>query len=118
MAPPAAPAVATTPPSGHNGQMKSANLSVVKDDLSGFVERARRGQVVRILVRGRPAADLVPIAADDADDESARMAALERAGVLRRARRPMTDDVFKKGPRPRRGGSIVDALLAERASGR
>ena len=44
--------------------MKQAKLSDVKDRLSRYVERARKGEPVRILVRGVPVADLVPIAPD------------------------------------------------------
>ena len=41
--------------------MKVANLADVKNDLSRFVAQVRRGGRVRILVRGVPAADLVPV---------------------------------------------------------
>jgi antitoxin (DNA-binding transcriptional repressor) of toxin-antitoxin stability system len=45
--------------------MESAKLSDVKDGLSRYVEKVRKGGTVRILVRGVAVADLVPVVADD-----------------------------------------------------
>ena len=41
--------------------MEQAKLSDVKDGLSRYVEKVRKGARVRILVRGVAVADLVPI---------------------------------------------------------
>jgi antitoxin (DNA-binding transcriptional repressor) of toxin-antitoxin stability system len=41
--------------------MHQAKLSKIKNELSRYVALARKGQSVRIMVRGVAAADLVPI---------------------------------------------------------
>lgn len=45
--------------------MENANLSDVKDALSRYVEKVKKGAWVRILVRGVAVADLVPVVQDD-----------------------------------------------------
>lgn len=45
--------------------MENANLSDVKDALSRYVEKVKKGARVRILVRGVAVADLVPVVQDD-----------------------------------------------------
>jgi antitoxin (DNA-binding transcriptional repressor) of toxin-antitoxin stability system len=45
--------------------MESAKLSDVKDGLSRYVEKVRKGGTVRILLRGVAVADLVPIVQED-----------------------------------------------------
>jgi len=94
--------------------MKTANLSEVKDRLSAYVEMVREGERVRILVRGVPAADLVPVAAEPDDEEWLLEA--ERRGVVRRALEPLDESLFEPGPGPRVGGSPSDDLVQERRS--
>lgn len=101
--------------------MKTASLTDAKNDLSRLVERARRGERVRILVRGVPAADLVPVGADapPASDgwTEAELQELERKGVIRRGRGGFPSELSRPGPRVR-NGSAVQALLDERRKGR
>jgi prevent-host-death family protein len=99
--------------------MKVAKLSDVKNELSHYVELVRRGEHVRILVRGVPVADLVPIAEAGPDmgfseDETAR---LEREGIIRRGMAGWPRDLDAPGPRVR-GKAAVDAVLRERREGR
>jgi len=96
--------------------MKVANLTHVKNELSYYVEQARQGRSVRILVRGTPVADLVPVktsaaatgegwTAEEIDD-------LVRRGVLRRgAGKGWPPELDQPGPKATRA---VTALLAER----
>lgn len=93
--------------------MKTASLSKVKNELSKYVEQARRGEPVRILLRGVPVADLVPVAVGDESADEARLHDLERRGVIRRGSGRWPRELDVPGPRVR-GGSAVDALLAER----
>ena len=88
--------------------MKTANLSDVKDDLSQWVERVRRGERVRILVHGVPAADLVPV------EVGGELAELERLGVVRRGTAGWPKELDEPGPRVP-GDSAVAALLRDRA---
>src|SRR5437762_3384111 len=67
--------------------MAAAKLSDVKNDLSRYVARARRGERIRILVRGVAVAEIGPIEAarERKDDENARLAELVSA-IRRRER--------------------------------
>ena len=101
--------------------MRVANLADVKNDLSRFVALVRRGGRVRILVRGVPAADLVPVqsAPGAADADDAELNELEALGLLRRGAPPTAqDDRELNRPGPRARGSAVGALLAERRTAR
>jgi len=98
--------------------MKVAKLSDVKNGLSRYVEHVRAGGRVRILHRGVPVADLVPVA-DSAVETSGvnwNTEELERRGLVRRGRGGLPPELAKPGPRCR-GKSIVDTLLEERHSG-
>lgn len=102
--------------------MRVANLAEVKNDLSRFVAQVRRGGRVRILVRGVPAADLVPIeaGADSPEGDELELAELEKLGLVRRGVGSSARDareLDRPGPRAR-GGRAVESLLAERRAGR
>jgi len=59
------------------------------------------------------------LTAGDAGPDQARRARLERAGVIRRARRgPLEEIVRVLPPAPEPGGDIVAAVLEERRSAR
>jgi prevent-host-death family protein len=93
----------------------AAKFSDVKNDLSQYVARARRGERIRILVRGVPVAEIGPIESsrEPDDDEEARLADLERRGIIRRGRRGIEAGILKPGPRPR-GLPTSDLLVEER----
>lgn len=99
--------------------MRTAKLSEVKDRLSHFVEQVGRGSRVRILVRGVPVADLVPIERGATEHEGwsrDELDELERAGLIsRRVAADRKDDASLDRPGPKiRGGRAVATLLAER----
>jgi antitoxin (DNA-binding transcriptional repressor) of toxin-antitoxin stability system len=101
--------------------MRAANLAQVKNQLSRFVAMARRGTRVRILVRGVPAADLVPVETGPTpESEEHDLGELERLGLVRRGGKLGPGDEKELGrPGPRvRGGRAAEAVLAERRSGR
>lgn len=99
--------------------MAAAKLSDVKNDLSRYVARARRGERIRILVRGVAVAEIGPIgtARGDDKDEEARLVDLERRGIIRRGSGGIERSILKPGPRPR-GRATSDLLIEERRSGR
>lgn len=99
--------------------MAAAKLSDVKNDLSRYVARARRGERIRILVRGVPVAEIGPVesARGGAGDDEAHLAELERRGIIRRGRGGIEPGILKPGPRPR-GRATSDVLIEERRSGR
>jgi prevent-host-death family protein len=94
--------------------MRVAPLSKVKDELSRYVEMARRGERIRILVRGVPAADLVP--AEAAEDEDLELAELERMGVIRCGKGGIDPELDRPGPKVR--GDAVALFLRMRREGR
>lgn len=98
--------------------MKTASLSEVKNRLSTYVDQVRAGGRVRILVRGVPAADLVPVerqATKDGDEWA--LAELERRGVVRRGAGGLDAELLKAGPRLA-GRPLSEDLVEERRSGR
>lgn len=118
MTDPRAP-IAACQRSGYSRQMKVAKLSDVKNELSRYVELVRRGEQVRILVRGVPVADLVPIAETGPDTgfSDEETSELERQGIIRRGRGGWPRDLDAPGPRVS-GNAAVDAVLRERREGR
>jgi prevent-host-death family protein len=98
--------------------MAAAPLSAVKNDLSRYVARARRGERIRILVRGVAVAELVPIetVADSDPVEEKRVQELERRGVIRRGKGGLEPGILKPGPRPR-GRPTSELVIEERRSG-
>jgi prevent-host-death family protein len=98
--------------------MAAAKLSDVKNDLSRYVARVRRGERIRILVRGVPVAEIVPIdsVSERGEDDEARLRDLERRGIVRRGKGGLEAGVMKPGPRPR-GQPTSEMVIAERESG-
>ncbi|MBI2892789.1 MAG: type II toxin-antitoxin system prevent-host-death family antitoxin [Deltaproteobacteria bacterium] len=101
--------------------MKVANLTDVKNDLSRYVDQVRRGERVRILVRGLPVADIVPAGTGseelEGDLEEAELTELERRGVLHRGPGGVPAELRRPGPRVK-GGDAVRVLLDERRRAR
>jgi prevent-host-death family protein len=95
-----------------------AKLSDVKNDLSRYVARARRGERIRILVRGVPVAEIVPIdiQRDGEGAEEARLVDLERRGIIRRGKGGLEPGILRPGPRPR-GKATSEMVIDERRSG-
>ena len=97
--------------------MKVANLSEVKDQLSKYVEMARRGARIQILVRGVPAAELVaPSGGDGGSDGEWPVEELGRRGVVRRGTGKLPPEIRRAGPKPKRG-TLSKAVLDERREG-
>lgn len=101
--------------------MKVASLTNVKNELSRYVDEVRRGGRVRILVRGVPVADIVPVESsfdDGAGGFSAEeLVDLEKRGVIRRGSTSASVELSRPGPRVG-GDAGVRAVLAERRAGR
>ena len=100
--------------------MKTATISQTKNSLSALLDRVRHGETVLITDRSRPVARLEPVAsAAEAGPDEGRLARLERAGIIRRARRARLDEIVRVAPpAPESGGDIVAVLLDERRTGR
>lgn len=99
--------------------MKKASITQTKNQLSALLDRVRHGETVLIMDRGRPVARLEPAVREGEGDEAGRLARLERAGILRRAVSPARSRLLlEPPPKPKKGASILQALLAEREQGR
>lgn len=95
--------------------MEKATISELKNRLSEYLKKVRAGQTVLIFDREQPVARLERVTGD-AQGEG-RLARLERAGLLRRARSETPLKALRAAvPKPRR--SVAQALLEERREGR
>jgi len=96
--------------------MKTATISETKNGLSTLLDRVRHGESILITDRGQPIACLAPVvSAGDAGADEGRLTRLERAGVIRRARRSRLEEIVRvPPPAPEPGGDIVAAVLEER----
>lgn len=92
--------------------MKRATITETKNRLSALIDAVKEGETILILDRGRPVAKLVPVLDREADDD-ARLAALEKAGLVRRATRPAPHKLPPSIKLPP-GVSVLEALLEER----
>ena len=99
--------------------MEKITISQLKARLSAYLKKVRAGQTILILDRDEPVARLEPVAGDRAagptDDE--RLTRLERAGLLRRATRPL-DLQRLRTLSLRADTSLLQAVLEERRDAR
>ena len=98
--------------------MKTATLTETKNNLSALIDQVKLGETILLLDRGRPVARIESVLTEGSTVEG-RLARLERQGVLRRGASPAPPEILKAWPPAASGGaSVVEALLAERRSGR
>jgi prevent-host-death family protein len=92
-----------------------ASITEAKNKLSALLDRVRAGESVLIVDRGIPVARIDSVHTDDA-----RIARLERAGILRPPRSSERVPVEALAPGEQRSGrpSLLDAVLEERREGR
>jgi len=102
--------------------MKTATITEIKNRLSAFLDRVKRGESILITDRGRPVARLDSVIGAGNTDFGGRIARLERAGLVKRARvHPrsvaVTPLVVPRGV-DGRPPSLLEAVLAEREENR
>lgn len=97
--------------------MRTASISEAKNKLSALLDRVRAGETILILDRGTPVAKLAP--AENLPDD-ARLARLERAGIIRRGSgQPLPLERLATGDVPPEGyAGLVEAVIEERREGR
>jgi len=94
--------------------MKTTTISHAKNNLSALLTTVRHGETVLIIDHHAPVARLEPVGHATMENAD-HLIALEREGLLRRARKPLTKAWLKVAPpRTKDGSSIVKALLADR----
>jgi prevent-host-death family protein len=94
--------------------MKEAKISEVKNQLSRYLALVRKGEVIRILDRNVPVAQIVPIdRPTGAPTGPEILADLERKGLIRRGTGRIPRALLTKSP-PGRPAGVLAALLEER----
>jgi prevent-host-death family protein len=94
--------------------MTTASISETKAKLSALLDLVRAGETVTITDRGKPVARIVPAVGSDAGDDEARLARLERAGLIRRPTQKLDVEAFLVRPKIQSRESVLEALLEER----
>lgn len=92
-----------------------------KARLSEYLARVKSGEEVLVTDRGRPVARLVPVGAEtivDDEAEAARLAAMEKEGLLRLGSNTLPEGFFEKERPEDPEGLLVEAVLEEREEGR
>jgi antitoxin (DNA-binding transcriptional repressor) of toxin-antitoxin stability system len=98
--------------------MKYAKIGQLRDRLSSYISQVRDGDEVVVLDRERPVARIIRAggAPGIPGGEDARLAALERRGLLRRGRGRFPAVLRRARPVKVRGSILAD-LMAEREAG-
>ena len=102
-------------PKGPEPGQKRSSISYTKNNLSALIDRVRHGESITIVDRDQPVARLVPVTGRSQEDLTENLAALERAGLIKRG--AIEPVALAKGWEPVRstaGGDILAALLADR----
>jgi prevent-host-death family protein len=98
--------------------MKRASITETKNRLSALLERVRHGETVLIVDRDRPVARLEPFTPSVDADVEEWLLELERVGIVRRPKIPLSKlRLSEPIPKRTKGASILEALLAEREEG-
>lgn len=92
--------------------MPTVSTRVLKDQLSGYLQRAEAGEQIVVLRDGRPVAALVPLSHLREMDEQARLAELASRGLVVQPTRPGT--AFRGPALPSRGKLASEMVLEDR----
>jgi len=97
---------------------QTAKISELKNRLSHYLARVRRGESILVLDRDRVIARIEPAGSSESDptDDARWLADLERRGVLRRGRGALPRRWLAR--RPKIKADVVRAVLDEREEGR
>ena len=100
---------------GYYSHVKEAQISEVKNQLSRYLALVRKGEVVRILDRNRPVAQIVPIhyGTEGRPVGSEALAEMERKGLIRRGTCRIDREILEADP-PGQPAGVLEAFLEER----
>src|SRR5512135_2861198 len=95
--------------------MKEAQISELKNQLSRYLALVRKGEIVRIVDRNRPVAQIVPIgqAVQGRPVGTEALAEMERKGLIRRGADRIAPEILDSDP-PGRPAGVLASLLEER----
>ncbi len=96
--------------------MKIASITQTKNQLSALLDEVRKGETILIFDRDTPIARLEPVFPHEDPDQERELNKMEKQGILLRG--SGLPGKLPKPIRPRKGGDILAALLAERDEGR
>ena len=97
--------------------MLKANVSTLKNNLSRYLQKVRRGQTVEVLDRDQPVARLVPVSMSDKNHEE-WVGNLTRLDLIRRGAMKGSTKILKTPPPGKVTANVLEALLEERRGGR
>ena len=93
-------------------EMRSVNVAKLKDQLSKYLAFARSGEEIVIRDRNLPVAKLVPLSAEEADDQELKLVA---EGKMRLPQKQLDiEQLLKISSGTVAGNKAIEALLAER----
>jgi prevent-host-death family protein len=98
--------------------MKPVSVSEAKARLSALLDRVKAGETITITDRGVPVAQLVPLDGAGEVDWEARLASLERRGLITRPKKKPDLRWLLERPLPKSRESVLEALLEERRESR
>lgn len=96
--------------------MITAGVARLKEALSYFLARVKKGEEVIVTDRGKPIARLVPIS--ELSSDSKEIAQLIRSGILKPPRGRIKARFLKPSPVKDPEGLVLKSLLQERREGR
>ena len=99
--------------------MKKTNIANLKNKLSYYLEKVKKGETILILDRTTPVARIVPVEAPSElqpKEEDAWLSRLEVQGVIRRGSGKGVPEIWNTAPPGARPVGAVDALIEERRS--
>lgn len=96
--------------------MPTAGVAQLKARLSEYLEQVKAGEEVVVTERGKAVARLVPYTR--IGPTPAELEEMERAGLIRRAKRKLPDDFWDRPLVPDPEGWALRYLLEEREEGR
>ncbi len=99
--------------------MLKTKIADLRNNLSRYLDHVRAGGTVMVLDRNAPVAQIVPLTRMPRRRESddARLARLERKGLIRRGKEESLDWLLRRRPSRLEGPSLVEEFLKERESG-
>ena len=99
---------------GHNGNMRRASVSEVKNSLDSVLGEVRRGETVLVTHRGKPVAQIRPCDADVPSDEAAAKLVQQDLADPPRASLDLAAFVSRRRPRLPEGCTASRLIAAER----
>jgi prevent-host-death family protein len=106
-----------SPKVSYNTHMKMTKIADLKNKLSYYLERVKKGETILVLDRTTPVARIVPIEAPSSlppKEDDSWLRRMEAGGVVHRGAGKGVPEIWKTPPPGRCPVGAVDALIEER----